>query len=57
MTMQEAKMLLGVSKVTESEVNAQYEKLFKMNDPAKGGSFYLQCKLMGAKEALLQKKK
>ena len=30
----------------------QYEKYFGQNDPAKGGSFYLQSKIYRAKEAL-----
>jgi hypothetical protein len=32
----------------------QYEKFFNANDPAKGGSFYLQSKIFRAKEALLK---
>ena len=57
MTMQEAKLVLGVTRTSAHEVNAQYEKLFKMNDPTKGGSFYLQCKLMGAKETIIDSNK
>ena len=57
MSINEAKLVLGVQKGTAKEVEESYEKLFKLNDPAKGGSFYLQCKLMGAKETLAKKSK
>jgi hypothetical protein len=30
----------------------KYERLFELNDPGKGGSFYLQSKVVRAKEAL-----
>jgi import inner membrane translocase subunit TIM16 len=32
----------------------RYEKMFAQNDPAKGGSFYLQSKVYRAHEALLR---
>ena len=38
---------------TREKVEERYEKLFSLNDPAKGGSFYLQCKVIGAKLTLL----
>lgn len=57
MTAQEAQKVLGLEKITPDTINAQYEKLYSINDPSKGGSFYLQCKLIGAKEALLNKNK
>ena len=31
---------------------ARYDKLYAMNDPSKGGSFYLQSKILRAREAL-----
>ena len=46
MSVSEAKMILGIENGTPTEVAEAYDTLFKLNDPAKGGSFYLQCKLM-----------
>ncbi|OMJ95614.1 hypothetical protein SteCoe_1045 [Stentor coeruleus] len=54
MNSQEAKLILGATKGTPEEINRQFDKLFKMNDPANGGSLYLQCKLIAAKETLLK---
>jgi mitochondrial import inner membrane translocase subunit TIM16 len=54
MSLSEAKMILSVQKLNAAEINSQFDRLYKLNDPAKGGSFYLQCKLMGAKETLLK---
>ena len=34
------------------EILKQYERYFKANDPKKGGSLYLQSKVLRAKEAL-----
>lgn len=42
---------------TPEQIEERCEKLTKINDPAKGGSFYLQCKVMGAKEVLLEQLK
>ena len=42
---------------TEVEVQERFQHLFQINDPAKGGSFYLQCKFMGARDVLLAKYK
>lgn len=42
---------------TEEQVEERYQKLIKINDPGKGGSFYLQCKVMGAKDVLLEQLK
>lgn len=33
-------------------VHEQFKKLFDMNDPKKGGSFYLQSKVLRARERL-----
>ncbi|KAK6353100.1 mitochondrial import inner membrane translocase subunit TIM16 [Orbilia brochopaga] len=38
--------------LTMDEVAAQYKRLFDANDPAKGGSFYLQSKVVRAQERL-----
>eukprot|EP00629_Pelagomonadales_sp_RCC1024_P018970 CAMPEP_0119264168 /NCGR_PEP_ID=MMETSP1329-20130426/3324_1 /TAXON_ID=114041 /ORGANISM="Genus nov. species nov., Strain RCC1024" /LENGTH=124 /DNA_ID=CAMNT_0007263913 /DNA_START=190 /DNA_END=561 /DNA_ORIENTATION=- len=34
-------------------ISERYDKLFGMNDPEKGGSFYLQSKIFRAHEALM----
>lgn len=34
------------------ELNERYDRFFSVNDPKKGGSFYLQSKIYRAKEAL-----
>ena len=50
----EALTILQIEKPYDAEtVEARYDKLFTLNDPAKGGSFYLQCKVIGAKMTLL----
>ena len=45
MTLDEAKQILNVDKLTPEEVEAQYKHLFEANDKAKGGSFYIQSKV------------
>lgn len=53
MTLQEAQMILGVTKDTPPEkVEEIFNKLFTANDPEKGGSFYLQSKIYYAKQFL-----
>ncbi|XP_060607125.1 mitochondrial import inner membrane translocase subunit Tim16-like [Ruditapes philippinarum] len=53
MTLQEAKEILNVSDITDAEgVQSNYDHLFKVNDKAKGGSFYLQSKVVRAKERI-----
>lgn len=52
MSIEEAMMMLAVNSTDPNEVSAQFKKLMSLNDPAQGGSFYLQCKLMGARETL-----
>ena len=39
---------------TAEEVESRFDKLFKINDPTKGGSFFIQCKVTGAKITLLK---
>ncbi|XP_018093129.1 mitochondrial import inner membrane translocase subunit tim16-B isoform X1 [Xenopus laevis] len=51
---QEAQQILNVSKLTPEEIQKNYEHLFKVNDKAVGGSFYLQSKVVRAKERLDQ---
>ena len=56
MTREEAIEILGTTadllKETPDQVQEQYEKFFHANDPANGGSFYLQSKIFRAKEFL-----
>eukprot|EP00605_Chrysophyceae_sp_TOSAG23-4_P002735 GSChrysophyteH1.ASY1.ANO1.3014.1 assembled CDS len=51
---QEALDILNIQRADMSEktVEAAYQKFYQLNDPAKGGSFYLQSKFYRAKEAL-----
>ena len=54
MPTEEALTILNIESPYDREtVEARYDKLFSLNDPAKGGSFYLQCKVIGAKLTLL----
>jgi len=59
MTMEEACSILSVKKpskgqgtITLAEATERYKQLFDANDPAKGGSFYLQSKIVRARERL-----
>lgn len=57
MTLKEACQILNVKppaggKGNVEEVAERYKRLFDANDPQKGGSFYLQSKVMRAKERL-----
>ncbi|KAL6476309.1 hypothetical protein MHYP_G00148080 [Metynnis hypsauchen] len=52
MTVQEAQQILNVSTLKPEEIQKNYEHLFKVNDKAAGGSFYLQSKVVRAKERL-----
>uniref|UniRef100_A0A9J7ZFB3 Coronin n=1 Tax=Cyprinus carpio carpio TaxID=630221 RepID=A0A9J7ZFB3_CYPCA len=52
MTLQEAQQILNISTLTPEEIQKNYEHLFKANDKAVGGSFYLQSKVVRAKERL-----
>lgn len=51
-TLEEAMQILNVNKLEPEKVKASYEHLFNINDKAKGGSFYLQSKVVRAKERL-----
>ncbi|KAI8355066.1 coth protein-domain-containing protein [Choanephora cucurbitarum] len=51
MSMEEACQILNVTKEADlSKIAKSYEHLFGVNDPSKGGSFYLQSKVVRAKE-------
>ncbi|XP_051905597.1 mitochondrial import inner membrane translocase subunit TIM16-like isoform X4 [Hippocampus zosterae] len=52
MSLQEAQQILNVSKLEPGEIQKNYEHLFKVNDKSVGGSFYLQSKVVRAKERL-----
>ncbi|KAI0004371.1 protein transporter [Xylariaceae sp. FL0662B] len=57
MTMDEACKILNVKppqggKANMEEVTARFKKLFDNNDPQKGGSFYLQSKIVRARERI-----
>jgi len=54
MTLDEAKQILNVDRLSLEEVEAQYKHLFEANDKAKGGSFYIQSKVVRAKERIDQ---
>ncbi|KAF7726430.1 hypothetical protein EC973_008764 [Apophysomyces ossiformis] len=51
MSMEEACQILNITKdVDMAKLTKNYEHLFNVNDTAKGGSFYLQSKVVRAKE-------
>ncbi|XP_018417053.1 PREDICTED: mitochondrial import inner membrane translocase subunit TIM16 [Nanorana parkeri] len=53
-SLQEAQQILNISKLNTEEIQKSYDHLFKVNDKAVGGSFYLQSKVVRAKERLDQ---
>ncbi|KAK2829221.1 hypothetical protein Q7C36_017211 [Tachysurus vachellii] len=52
MSLQEAQQILNVATLNPEEIQKNYEHLFKVNDKTVGGSFYLQSKVVRAKERL-----
>lgn len=52
LTLEEAKQILHVNELNRIEVNKRYDHLFQMNNRSKGGSFYIQSKIVRAKERL-----
>ena len=55
LTLDEAKQILNVENIEDSEkLSKSYEHLFSVNDKSKGGSFYLQSKVVRAKERIDQ---
>ncbi|XP_077305380.1 mitochondrial import inner membrane translocase subunit TIM16 [Lithobates pipiens] len=56
-SLQEAQQILNLSKLEPEEIQKNYDHLFKVNDRAVGGSFYLQSKVVRAKERLDQELK
>lgn len=55
MSVQEAKQILNIEDLTDLELlQKNYDHLFSVNDKTKGGSFYLQSKVVRAKERIDQ---
>lgn len=52
LSLDEAKQILNVTEMDRSKIEKNYEHLFKVNDKSKGGSFYIQSKVVRAKERL-----
>lgn len=52
LSLEEAMQILNIDKLDPEKINQNYEHLFNMNDKVKGGSFYLQSKIVRAKERL-----
>ncbi|WPG99259.1 mitochondrial import inner membrane translocase subunit tim-16 [Acrodontium crateriforme] len=57
LTLQEACQILNVAppkggQADITSIHAQFKKLFDMNDPKRGGSFYLQSKILRARERI-----
>lgn len=52
MTLEEAQQILNVDKLDPEKVKERYDHLFKVNDKGRGGSFYLQSKVVRAKERI-----
>jgi hypothetical protein len=55
MTIEEAQRILGFESVKDKDfvqVQDTFERLFSVNDPSKGGSFYIQSKVYRARECI-----
>ncbi|KAL2313377.1 Mitochondrial import inner membrane translocase subunit tim16 [Schizosaccharomyces pombe] len=54
MTIQEAGSILNIKpeSLEAGELEKRFQKMFEINDPKKGGSFYLQSKVFRAHEKL-----
>lgn len=50
LTLEEAQQILNLNELSKEEAQSKFDHLFKMNDKAKGGTFYLQSKVFRAKE-------
>lgn len=51
-SIEEALQILNVDKLDPENINKNYEHLFKVNEKSQGGSFYIQSKIVRAKERL-----
>lgn len=49
-SLDEALQILNVDKLDPEKVKENYEHLFKVNEKSQGGSFYIQSKIVRAKE-------
>merc|ERR1712117_835577 len=55
MALDEAKQILNVEDIRDPEaLKKSYEHLFSVNEKAKGGSFYIQSKVVRAKERTIK---
>lgn len=52
LTIEEAMQILNIDKLEPEKIKRNYEHLFAANDKSKGGSFYLQSKIVRAKERI-----
>jgi import inner membrane translocase subunit TIM16 len=53
-TTEESLKILNLTTKDKESIEKSYNELFKANDPANGGSFYLQSKVYRAREKLLE---
>lgn len=53
-TVEEAQQILNVEEIESELIKKNYDYLFQANDKSKGGSFYLQSKIVRARERLDQ---
>ena len=51
-SLEEAKQILNVERIDKKAITKNYDHLFKVNEKSGGGSFYLQSKVIRAKERL-----
>lgn len=51
-TLEEAQQILNINELDPEEAQKKFDHLFKMNEKANGGSFYLQSKVFRAKERI-----
>ena len=55
LTYEDSLKILSVDEpYSKAAVEQQFDKLWKINDPMGGGSFYIACKLVGARKVLLK---
>lgn len=52
MDLREAAQILNIEGLNKEKMEKNYMHLFEANDPAKGGSFYLQSKVWRARERI-----
>lgn len=52
LTLEEAMQILNIEKLDSESIKKNYDHLFQANEKSKGGSFYLQSKIVRAKERI-----